>query len=210
MEWIHFRTHATVMSRSASVCSYLQVTLGWPFPVGAIMTKRPISKRKQRTKNVHFLETLSFSEMHVFFSFYLALLPYYRHKIQKIRDFKPFPNSSLEMTFCKDLWWAFHLIVGHGLRGADFKGLLLVLAEFSFCWGRWAGRWAIILWGFKIFLIFRNFLRSKNLSSKSFGNLFDNSYIPCSQVIIAHLSLVMKRKFGETSKVSKCYEDDCS
>ena len=92
MEWIHFRTHATVMSRSASVCSYLQVTLGWPFPVGAIMTKRPISKRKQRTKNVHFLETLSFSEMHVFFLF---TSPFYLITVTK---YKRLETSNLSQT----------------------------------------------------------------------------------------------------------------
>ena len=144
MEWIHVRTHATVMSRSASVCSYLQVMLGWPFPVGAIVTKGPISKQKQRTKNVHFLETLSFSKMHVFFSFYLTLLPYYRHKIQKIRGFKPCINSSLEMTFCKDIWWAFHLIVGHGLRGPDIFGAVVPPPLFGgSAWRGW--QWAAVI-----------------------------------------------------------------
>ena len=38
---------------------------------------------------------------------------------------------------------------------------------------------------------------------KLFGNSWDSSYIPCLQVVIVHRLLVVKRKFGKTSKSLK-------
>ena len=69
-----------------------------------------------------------------------------------------------------------------------FKGLLVVLAKFSF-W-RGAGHWSIILWSLDTFLIFPNLLKSL----KSFSNLWCNSYKPCLQVIITHCFTCGERK----------------
>ena len=63
------------------------------------------------------------------------------------------------------LWFSCGLAHCGGGSWLFFRGFLLVLAGFSARGeggggGGMAGRWAIIPWGFEIFLVFSDFLRS--------------------------------------------------
>ena len=76
-----------------------------------------------------------------------------------------------------------------------FGAFVLVLAKFSF----WRGDWGLGYhsMGIRHFPNISSF--PKILTLKSFGN----SYIPCLKVITAHVSLVVKGQFGNTSKSLK-------
>ena len=80
-----------------------------------------------------------------------------------------------------------------------FKSLFLVLTKTLF----WQEDWALGYHAMKFRHCRNIFYFHNTLSLKSFGNSWENLYMPCSSVIITQRFTCGERKFGKTSKSLK-------